>query len=92
MSSEIKYNYALVCRNLPNSLINGLSLDNQHEPVDIEEARKQHKAYIDYLEESGLKLIEIEPDENHPDCVFVEDVAVAHKNKIYLPNLFAKTR
>ena len=91
MSNEIKYNYALVCRNVPSSLINGLSL-GEHEPVDLDKAKKHHKEYIDYLKESGLRLIEIEPDENHPDCVFVEDVAVAYKNRIYLPNLFAKTR
>lgn len=39
-------------------------------------ARKQHETYVAALREIGLDVIELPADENHPDCVFVEDVAV----------------
>jgi dimethylargininase len=36
----------------------------------------QHAAYCDALERSGLQLVRLEPDPDHPDSTFVEDVAV----------------
>lgn len=40
------------------------------------QARKQHETYVATLREIGLDVIELPADENHPDCVFVEDIAV----------------
>ena len=62
-----EFKYALVCNDIPNSLVNGLSL-TQHEPVSLETARQQHKAYLTHLRESNVKLIEIEPNEAFADC------------------------
>lgn len=42
----------------------------------LPQARKQHETYVATLREIGLDVIELPADENHPDCVFVEDVAV----------------
>ena len=86
-----KFDYVLVCNDLPNSVVNGQSLE-EHEPMDLEKAKIGHQMYLTYLRESGLKLIEISPDENYPDCVFVEDLVIAVKNRLYLGNLSSKTR
>ncbi|MCL4131614.1 UNVERIFIED_CONTAM: hypothetical protein GTU68_056616, partial [Idotea baltica] len=40
------------------------------------QARKQHQNYVSQLRTIGLDVIELPPDENHPDCLFVEDTAV----------------
>ncbi|CAN5865710.1 dimethylarginine dimethylaminohydrolase [soil metagenome] len=39
-------------------------------------ALKQHEAYCAALEECGLQLVRLEPDERYPDSTFVEDLAV----------------
>lgn len=44
--------------------------------ASLPQARKQHETYVATLREIGLDVIELPADENHPDCVFVEDVAV----------------
>jgi dimethylargininase len=43
---------------------------------DLERSLKQHGAYCQTLEACGLKLIRLEPDEEHPDSTFVEDTAI----------------
>ena len=86
-----KYEYALVRKTIPNSTIDGISM-NDHEPVDVQKAREQHQAYLNYLRQSGLKLIELEADEAYPDCVFVEDTAVALNNRVLITNMIATTR
>ena len=91
MSKNFNFEFALVCKNLPSSLINGLSL-TQHDPVDLNKAKEQHENYLNYLKESNVKLIEIESNEIHPDCVFVEDTAIAIDNRILITNPGAESR
>ena len=43
---------------------------------DLERALQQHRAYCDALESCGLKVVQLPPDEKHPDSTFVEDTAV----------------
>lgn len=62
------YTHAVVCR-IP------LSIRTRGE-IDLEEAKKQHEAYVRLLRELGLDVIELPPDESLPECVFVEDTAV----------------
>ena len=40
-AKDFQYEYALVCRNLPTSLVNGLSLE-EHEPVELAKAADEH--------------------------------------------------
>lgn len=45
--------------------------------VDVENARRQHEAYVETLRTRvGLEVVELPADESLPDCVFVEDAAV----------------
>lgn len=43
---------------------------------DLERAIEQHDAYCRALASCGLELIQLPPDEEHPDSTFVEDTAV----------------
>lgn len=91
MSRNLNFEYALVCKTIPNSLMNGLSLE-AHEPLDLKKAKEQHELYLNYLTESNVKLVEIEPDDAYPDCVFVEDTAIAIDNRILITNPGAESR
>jgi dimethylargininase len=86
------YNKAIVCRDIPKTLVNGLSSDPNHEPVDAQKASIQHQVYLNTLKTNGIELISIEPDDNYPDCVFVEDVAISIGNKILITNPGAPSR
>jgi dimethylargininase len=46
-------------------------------PIDVARAREQHEAYVRCLASLGCSVIALPPDEALPDCVFVEDVALA---------------
>ena len=43
---------------------------------NVAKAREQHADYVSRLEASGLDIIRVGVDEDHPDCVFIEDTAV----------------
>jgi dimethylargininase len=45
-------------------------------PIDLERARRQHAAYEAALRELGCRVQALPALPDHPDCVFVEDVAV----------------
>lgn len=45
-------------------------------PVDVELARKQHDAYRRALATAGWQVREVEPAEEFPDAVFIEDALV----------------
>lgn len=66
--ASLRYTHAVVCR-IP------LSLRTRGE-IELEEAKKQHEAYVRLLRELGLDVIELPPDEALPECVFVEDTAI----------------
>lgn len=44
--------------------------------LDASVARRQHVAYRSALRDAGVDLQVVDFDENHPDCPFIEDVAV----------------
>lgn len=44
--------------------------------VDYSKSLSQHAQYVSALKNLGLQVIELQADEDYPDCVFVEDVAV----------------
>lgn len=42
-------------------------------PVDLTEALVQHRAYVAALAACGAEIVELPPDDEHPDAVFVQD-------------------
>lgn len=70
------YTHAVV-RGIPASLAKGALRMTQAE-VDLDGARRDHREYVDILRTRlGLDVVELPADESFPDCVFVEDAAVA---------------
>ncbi|OQV13199.1 putative N(G),N(G)-dimethylarginine dimethylaminohydrolase 1 [Hypsibius exemplaris] len=66
------YTDAIVCgipETIPRSASTGAS-------IDIGKAREQHRVYVETLRKLGMDVWELEPDDNHPDCTFVEDIAI----------------
>jgi len=66
--ASLKYTHAVVSR-IPSSF-------KEKGCADLEEARKQHEAYVRLLRELGIDVIELPPDEALPESVFTEDTAV----------------
>jgi len=48
----------------------------EREPIDLERARAQHRAYEDCLRSLGCGVERLPPEPDLPDAVFVEDAAV----------------
>lgn len=46
-------------------------------PIDLERARAQHEAYESALRAAGYAVTTLPASPDHPDCVFVEDAAIA---------------
>ncbi len=63
-------------RGVPASFIRALSATRPATPIDVELARAQHAAYRLALEDCGAAVTVLDPDEEHPDCCFIEDTAV----------------
>lgn len=61
----------LPCRNM----IYGLTESKEGMP-DFDLAKEQHNRYIEALEKCGMEVIVLPEDDNYPDSVFIEDVAV----------------
>jgi dimethylargininase len=68
---------ALVRRPGPR-LAEGLLTHLQRTAVDVDLARAQWEAYVRALADGGWKVVEVEPADEHPDAVFVEDPVVVH--------------
>ena len=81
-----------IVRGIPSSFTDALTGHFGNGPTDIGLARAQHAAYVQALREHGVNVIEIEPDEAHPDCVFVEDQAVTVGKKCFIPLVGHKSR
>lgn len=55
--------------------------------IDLNLAREQHSKYIEALKWLGLNVDAVPTDEKYPDCVFIEDTAVVHQNKVLITNM-----
>ncbi len=60
--------------------------------VDLARAQDQHKAYCAALEELGLDLIRLPPDDAKPDSCFVEDTAIIHGTKAFITRMAINSR
>ncbi|MEU0336264.1 dimethylargininase [Streptomyces sp. NPDC006193] len=70
---------ALVRRPSPR-LADGLVTHIQREKVDAGLAAEQWEAYVEALRTHGWETIEVEPADDCPDSVFVEDTVVMFRN------------
>jgi dimethylargininase len=68
---------ALVRRPGPR-LDEGLLTHLERQPVDTDKARHQWLAYVAALQAEGWELFEVDPADDCPDAVFVEDTAVVY--------------
>jgi dimethylargininase len=64
-----------IVRDVPNTISAGITTADLGRP-DAEIAHEQHRSYVATLEDCGLEVIVLDPDERYPDSVFVEDTAV----------------
>lgn len=72
-------------RSIPSSYTKALARYFGTGPTDVELARNQQRAYVDALEANGVRVHRLDADENHPDCMFVEDQAVVVDGHMLLP-------
>ena len=84
------YKRAIV-RTPGGSMIHGLTTADLGIP-DYKKALAQHADYIEALEECGLEVLVLGPDEQFPDSTFVEDVALLTKNCAIITNPGAPSR
>ena len=64
-----------IVRRPADSAVNGLRSDNGAAP-SLEGIRAEHDAYVQALESIGVAVETLEPLEDHPDSMFVEDAAL----------------
>lgn len=72
-------------RDVPSSFTQALAKYFGSGPTDVSRAKQQHQAYVQALEDNGVSVHRIDADDNHPDCIFVEDQAVVIDGRMLLP-------
>ena len=80
-----------IVRKPGKSVIKGLTNANLGIP-DYQKALDQHEFYVNVLKDCGLKVKELEADENFPDSTFVEDVALLTPHCAIITNPGAQSR
>ncbi|MEA2502890.1 MAG: dimethylargininase [Actinomycetota bacterium] len=60
--------------------------------IDPRRARAQHAAYCRLLEAAGVEVIELAPDEAHPDACFTQDPAIVVEGRALLGRFGAPSR
>jgi dimethylargininase len=73
-TSPFHFNYAIICR-IPESFATR-AVGGEGQRLDIEKARAEYDTVREVLKNCDVNLIELQEDENYPDCCFVEDTAV----------------
>lgn len=77
--SAFNYNYAIVSR-IPNSFkYSGQQYSSKYEKeseIDVEKAREEHRQLIETLKKCEVRVIELQEEEDYPECCFVDDCAV----------------
>lgn len=61
-------------------------------PVDVDLARRQWADYVAALEANGFPVVEVEPADEHPDSVFIEDAVVVFGDLAVLTSPGAASR
>lgn len=74
-----------IVRSISESYINAIANYFGSGPTNIDAAKSQHKAYSNALVANGVEVTTLDADQEHPDCVFVEDQAVVIDGHVLLP-------
>ena len=82
---------ALVRRPSPR-LAEGIVTHIDRTPVDVELARRQWQSYVDVLAADGWEIVEVDPADDCPDSVFVEDTMVVFRGVAVIANPGADSR
>jgi dimethylargininase len=61
-------------------LAEGLLTHLERVAVDVDRARRQWEAYVAALDAEGWECLEVEPADDCPDAVFVEDTVVVYRD------------
>ena len=72
--------------------INALSGHPEAGAIDLEKARRQHAAYCEALAQAGATVERLEPLDDFPDSVFIEDNAVIFAGRAVLCSMKAASR
>lgn len=57
-------------------LADGLVTHQQRVPIDVDLALRQWSAYVETLSDAGWSILEVDPADDCPDAVFIEDALV----------------
>ena len=82
---------ALVRRPSPR-VADGIVTHLERRPVDVSLAHAQWLGYVDALEAAGWEAIEVEPADDCPDAVFVEDTLVVFRGTAVITRPGAESR
>jgi len=84
------FTHAIICPPCKN-IIYGITTTCLSKP-NRSKALQEHKNYAKLLEELGLDILVLPPDENYPDSTFVEDTAILIPNCAIITQPGAKSR
>src|SRR5262249_17339018 len=65
---------------------------HDQQPIDVERAAEQHRAYEDCLRRLGVQVISLPVEADLPDAVFVEDAAIVIDELAVIPLMGAASR
>jgi len=65
-----------IVREVPQSIADGERTHVGREPIDLERARREHRAYTEALANLGCEVLSLPETPELPDSVFVEDAAL----------------
>ncbi|KAK3087896.1 hypothetical protein FSP39_012247 [Pinctada imbricata] len=86
--SAFHYNFA-VLRRIPKSFV---ECGCKSDPIHIEKAREEYFQLVETLKKCDLRVIELEEEEDYPDCCFVDDCAVVIGGTALITRPGMKTR
>lgn len=75
-----------------DSFVRALSSQVPRSPIDPALAKEQHAEYRAALRAAGVQVIELSPDEGHPDACFVQDTAVVMGNLAFIARFGVESR
>ncbi|HJQ25666.1 MAG TPA: arginine deiminase family protein [Blastocatellia bacterium] len=65
---------------------------HEQQPIDVERAIEQHRAYEDCLRNLGVEIVRLPAEPDLPDAVFVEDTAIVVDEVAVIPVMGAASR